>query len=85
LNSCVNESTKIKGKLKDEGGKRMSRPERPHLNLVIMGHVDHGKSTTTGHMLYLAGVIDDRTIKAFEEEAKKWEKKPSSSHGYWTT
>ncbi|MDH7477304.1 MAG: translation elongation factor EF-1 subunit alpha [Candidatus Bathyarchaeota archaeon] len=49
----------------------MSRPEKPHLNLVIMGHVDHGKSTTTGHMLYLAGVIDDRTIKAFEEEAKK--------------
>ncbi|MGB9756191.1 MAG: translation elongation factor EF-1 subunit alpha [Candidatus Bathyarchaeales archaeon] len=49
----------------------MSRPEKPHLNLVIMGHVDHGKSTTTGHMLYLAGVVDDRTIKAYEEEAKK--------------
>ncbi|MDI6806027.1 MAG: translation elongation factor EF-1 subunit alpha [Candidatus Bathyarchaeia archaeon] len=49
----------------------MSRPEKPHLNLVIMGHVDHGKSTTTGHMLYLAGVVDDRIIKAFEEEAKK--------------
>ncbi len=49
----------------------MSKSERPHLNLVIMGHVDHGKSTTTGHMLYLAGAIDDRTIKAFEEEARK--------------
>jgi len=49
----------------------MSKAERPHLNLVIMGHVDHGKSTTMGHMLYLAGVVDDRTIKAFEEEAKK--------------
>jgi elongation factor 1-alpha len=36
-----------------------------------MGHVDHGKSTTTGHLLYLAGVIDERTIKAYEEEAKK--------------
>jgi elongation factor 1-alpha len=36
-----------------------------------MGHVDHGKSTTTGHLLYLTGVVDDRTIKAFEEEAKK--------------
>jgi elongation factor 1-alpha len=36
-----------------------------------MGHVDHGKSTTTGHMLYLAGAVDDRTIKAYEEEAKK--------------
>ncbi len=49
----------------------MSKSGRPHLNLVIMGHVDHGKSTTTGHMLYLAGAIDDRTIKAFEEEARK--------------
>ncbi|MGB9741048.1 MAG: translation elongation factor EF-1 subunit alpha [Candidatus Bathyarchaeia archaeon] len=49
----------------------MSRPEKPHLNLVIMGHVDHGKSTTTGHLLYLAGAVDDRTVKAYEEEAKK--------------
>jgi len=49
----------------------MSKAEKPHLNLVIMGHVDHGKSTTMGHLLYLAGAIDDRTIKSFEEEAKK--------------
>jgi elongation factor 1-alpha len=49
----------------------MSKSEKPHLNLVIMGHVDHGKSTTTGHLLYLAGVVDERTIKQFEEEAKK--------------
>ncbi len=49
----------------------MSKAEKPHLNLVIMGHVDHGKSTTTGHLLYAAGAVDDRTIKAFEEEAEK--------------
>ncbi len=49
----------------------MSKTGKPHLNLVIMGHVDHGKSTTTGHMLYLAGAIEERTIKAFEEEAEK--------------
>ena len=49
----------------------MSKTEKPHLNLVIMGHVDHGKSTTTGHMLYLAGAVDERTVKAYEEEAKK--------------
>jgi elongation factor 1-alpha len=49
----------------------MSRSEKPHLNLIIMGHVDHGKSTTTGHLLYLAGAVDERTIKTFEEEAKK--------------
>jgi elongation factor 1-alpha len=49
----------------------MSKSEKPHLNLVIMGHVDHGKSTTTGHLLYLAGAVDERTIKAYEEEAAK--------------
>jgi elongation factor 1-alpha len=49
----------------------MSKSAKPHLNLVIMGHVDHGKSTTTGHLLYLAGAIDERTIKAFQDEAER--------------
>jgi len=49
----------------------MSKQEKPHLNLVIIGHVDHGKSTTMGHLLYLAGAIDDRTIKQYEEEAER--------------
>jgi len=49
----------------------MSKPEKPHLNLVVIGHVDHGKSTTMGHLLYLAKVVDERTVKAYEEEAKK--------------
>jgi elongation factor 1-alpha len=49
----------------------MSKNAKPHLNLVIMGHVDHGKSTTTGNLLYQAGAIDERTIKAFEDEAAK--------------
>jgi elongation factor 1-alpha len=47
----------------------MSKSEKPHLNLVIIGHVDHGKSTTMGHLLYLAGSIDERTIKTYEEQA----------------
>jgi elongation factor 1-alpha len=41
------------------------------MNLVVIGHVDHGKSTTLGHFLYNLGVIDERTIKTYEEEAKK--------------
>jgi elongation factor 1-alpha len=44
---------------------------KPHMNLVVIGHVDHGKSTTLGHFLYNLGVIDERTIKTYEEEAKK--------------
>ena len=49
----------------------MSKQEKPHLNLVVIGHVDHGKSTTMGHLLYLAGAIDERTIKQYEEEARR--------------
>jgi elongation factor 1-alpha len=49
----------------------MSKSDKPHLNIIIMGHVDNGKSTTTGHLLYLAGVIDQRTIDAFKAEAEK--------------
>ncbi|MEM4303168.1 MAG: translation elongation factor EF-1 subunit alpha [Candidatus Caldarchaeum sp.] len=44
---------------------------KPHLNLVVIGHVDHGKSTTMGHFLYKIGAIDERTLKTYEEEAKK--------------
>ncbi len=62
-------NSKIRVRLIEE--RKMSKSEKPHLNLIIMGHVDHGKSTTTGHLLYLAGAIDERTIKAFEEEAEK--------------
>ena len=49
----------------------MSRPKKPHLNLVVIGHVDHGKSTLVGHMLMRLGAIDEKTIKEVEEAAKK--------------
>jgi len=49
----------------------MSKAEKPHLNLVVIGHVDHGKSTSIGHLFYLTGNVDERTIKTYEEEAKK--------------
>jgi elongation factor 1-alpha len=35
-----------------------------------MGHVDHGKSTTVGHLFYLTKAIDERTIARYEEESK---------------
>ena len=48
----------------------MSGREKPHLNLIIIGHVDHGKSTSIGHLFYDAGAISEKVIKDFEEEAK---------------
>jgi elongation factor 1-alpha len=45
--------------------------QKPHLNLVIIGHVDHGKSTMVGHILYRLGYIDPKQMAELEEEAKK--------------
>jgi len=43
--------------------------EKTHVNLVVIGHVDSGKSTSTGHLIYACGGIDPRTIEKFEKEA----------------
>jgi len=47
----------------------MSRKDKPHVNLVVIGHVDAGKSTSTGHLIYKCGGIDERTIAKFEKES----------------
>jgi len=44
---------------------------KPHLNLIVIGHIDHGKSTLVGHILYLTGFVDKREFQEIEEEAKK--------------
>jgi len=44
--------------------------EKVHINAVVIGHVDAGKSTTTGHLIYKCGGIDKRTIEKFEKEAQ---------------
>jgi len=43
--------------------------DKNHLSLVVIGHVDAGKSTATGHLIYKCGGIDKRTIEKFEKEA----------------
>lgn len=44
---------------------------KSHLNIVFIGHVDAGKSTMGGHILYLTGMVDKRTLEKFEREAKE--------------
>ena len=44
---------------------------REHLNLVFIGHVDAGKSTIGGQILFQAGMVDDRTIEKYEKDAKE--------------
>ncbi|XP_021495977.1 HBS1-like protein isoform X1 [Meriones unguiculatus] len=67
----VKKSAKLKQQIdvkaeleKRQGGKQL-------LNLVVIGHVDAGKSTLMGHMLYLLGNVNKRTMHKYEQESKK--------------
>ncbi|KAJ2791769.1 hypothetical protein H4R20_006822, partial [Coemansia guatemalensis] len=44
---------------------------RDILNLVVVGHVDAGKSTLMGHLLFALGQVKERTLKRFERDAEK--------------
>jgi peptide chain release factor subunit 3 len=44
---------------------------RSHMNIVFIGHVDHGKSTLGGQILVLMGGVDERTIEKYQKEAKE--------------
>jgi elongation factor 1-alpha len=43
--------------------------KKPHINLVVIGHVDHGKSTTVGRLLFEAGAVDEQTLAKLKQEA----------------
>lgn len=43
---------------------------KEHLNIVFIGHVDAGKSTMGGNLLYITGMVDKRTMEKYEREAK---------------
>merc|ERR1712198_664511 len=47
------------------------KEDKFHINIVVIGHVDSGKSTSTGHMIYKCGGIDKRVIEKFEKEAQE--------------
>ncbi|EDO48034.1 predicted protein, partial [Nematostella vectensis] len=42
-----------------------------HVNIIFIGHVDAGKSTIGGHVMYLTGQVDKRTLEKYEREAKE--------------
>jgi elongation factor 1-alpha len=43
--------------------------QKPHLNLAFIGHVDHGKSTTVGRLMYETGAVDPHIIEGYRKEA----------------
>jgi len=59
------------GKAKATNVSKLAVPDpRPHLNVVFIGHVDAGKSTTCGNVLFLSGCVDERTVEKYQQEAK---------------
>jgi len=54
---------------KDAGG--ADSKGRTGISVVVIGHVDSGKSTSTGHLIYKCGGIEKRAIEKFEKEAQE--------------
>ena len=52
-------------------GSQWEDKSKPHLNIVFVGHVDHGKSTTVGRLLLDSGHIEAHVIEKFEKEAQE--------------
>jgi len=45
--------------------------EKPNMNVVFVGHVDHGKSTTVGRLFYDSGAVSEQEMTKLKEEAAK--------------
>ena len=45
--------------------------EKPHMNVIFVGHVDHGKSTTVGRLMFDSGNIDEQTMRKLKEKAQE--------------
>ncbi len=43
--------------------------EKPHMNLAVIGHIDHGKSTTVGRLLFETGAVPAHIIENYRKEA----------------
>jgi len=44
--------------------------DKPHLNLAVIGHIDHGKSTTVGRMMFETGAVPAHIIEGYRKEAE---------------
>ncbi len=56
--------------------------DKDHMNMIITGHIDNGKSTTMGHFLLDLGVVDERTIAAHAKESEETGKGDSFKYAW---
>ena len=58
--------------------------DKQHISLVVCGHVDAGKSTTTGHLIFKLGGISSREMEKLQTEADQQGKVHLHLHTIWT-
>lgn len=61
----ANDKEVLEAYQKERGG------NKPLINLVVIGHVDAGKSTLMGHLLYRLGCVGKKTMHKYEQDSKK--------------
>ena len=69
------QQSKSKVKLNDEEAISLLSTSKPNINVVVIGHVDSGKSTLMGHLLHLLNVTDERQIRKQSKLAQESGKK----------
>ena len=84
----IEELNNMKSYPKIDYGKKFANDEsseKPTINLVIIGHVDSGKSTMIGHLLYLLNVIDKKQVhKTLRIKTSKGVEKDAISYAFAT-
>ena len=63
-------------------GSQWEDKSKSHLNIVFVGHVDHGKSTTVGRLLLDSGHIEQHVIDGNEKLAAELGKSPFGNSAY---
>jgi len=65
------DAAKEKKSKKDRKSKICTTSGKEHISIVVIGHVDAGKSTSTGHLIYKCGGISPRQIEEFDKQTKE--------------
>ncbi|XP_045465196.1 HBS1-like protein isoform X1 [Harmonia axyridis] len=64
-------SNKKDARISEDQYKKERGDMKEHLYMIVIGHVDAGKSTLMGHILYAMGQVNQRTMHKYEQESKK--------------